>query len=232
MPPRPRSRPRSRLRLCLALLVAIVPTNRARLLLYRRLLGCEIGAGSRIGAWNLIACRSFRVGAGTTIGRFNVFRGAFAFAAGPRLFVGHGNVFACPERLDHPKLAPRGYARAIAFGADCLVNDRHFLDAHGRIAVGDGTWFAGRGSQFFTHGAGTADRDIAIGKGCFVGSAVRFAPGSGIGDGCVVGIGSVVVGRIEADDALVAGFPATVLRDIAEDRAGGRFAFTRADWAA
>lgn len=221
-----------RLRLCLALLVAVVPTNRARLFLYRRLLGYEIGPGSRIGPLNLLACQRFRVGPGATIGRFNVFRGAFAFSAGPRLFVGHGNTFACPDRLDDPKLAPRGYARAIAFGADCLVNDGHFLDAHGRIAVGDGTWLAGRNSQFFTHGAGTRDRDIAIGRGSFVGSAVRFAPGSGIGDGCVVGIGSVVVGRIAADEALVAGYPATVLRGIAEERATGRFAFSRADWAA
>lgn len=220
------------LRLFLALLIAVLPGNRLRLLCYRRLLGCEIGAGSRIGALNLIACRSFRLGAGATIGRFNIFRGAFAFSAGPGLFVGHGNVFACPDRLDDPKLADRAYARAIAFGADCLVNDRHFLDAHGRITVGDGTWLAGRDSQFFTHGASARDRDIAIGAGSFVGSAVRFAPGSAVGDGCVVGIGSVVVGRIEGDEALIAGFPACVLRDIADERATGRFAFSKADWAA
>lgn len=220
------------LRLLLAALVALLPTNRARLFCYRRLLGYEIGAGSRIGPLNLIACQAFRVGPGTTIGRLNVIRGAFALSAGPRLFVGHGNVFACPDRLDDPKLAGRGYARAIAFGSDCLVNDGHFLDAHGRITVGDGTWLAGRDSQFFTHGAGARDRNIAIGHGCFIGSAVRFAPGAAVGDGCVVGIGSVVVGRIEGDEALIVGFPACVLRGIAEERAAGRFAFTRADWAA
>jgi acetyltransferase-like isoleucine patch superfamily enzyme len=220
------------LRLCLALLIAILPVNRLRLFCYRRLLGYEIGAGSRVGPLNLIACRSFRLGAGATVGRLNVFRGAFVFSAGPRLFVGHGNVFACPDRLDDPKLADRGYARAIAFGADCLVNDGHFLDAHGRIAVGDGTWIAGRDSQFYTHGASARDRDIAIGGGCFIGSAVRFAPGSSIGDACIVGIGSVVVGRIDEDEALIAGFPACVLRGIAEERAAGRFAFSKADWAA
>lgn len=219
-------------RLLLALLVALLPANRLRLLAYRRLLGYEIGAGSRIGPCNLIACRSVRLGPGATIGRWNLFRGAFAFTAGPRLFVGHGNVFACPDRLDHPKLADRGYARAIAFGADCLVNDGHYLDAHGSITVGDGTWLAGRDSQFFTHGASARDRDIAIGAGCFVGSAVRFAPGSAVGDGCVVGIASVVVGRIDAKEALVSGFPARVVRGIAEERAAGKFAFSKADWAA
>ncbi len=218
-------------RLLPALLIAVAPTSRLRVLLYRRLLGYEIGAGARIGPLNLIACRSFRLGAGATIGRWNVFRGSFAFSAGPRLFVGHGNVFTCPERFD-PKHVDRAYARTIAFGADCLVNDGHYLDGHGRIDVGDGTWIAGRDSQFLTHGAGTRDRDIAIGAGCFIGSAVRFAPGSGVGDANVVGIGSVVVGRIEADEALIAGFPATVIRGIAEERARGRYAFSKGDWAA
>ena len=221
-----------RLRLCLSLLIALLPANRLRLLCYRRLLGYEIGQGSRIGPFNLIACRSLRLGPGATIGRWNVFRGAFALTAGPGLFVGHGNVFACPDRLDDARLAGRAYARSIAFGADCLVNDGHFLDAHGRIGVGDGTWIAGRGSQFWTHGAGAEDRDITVGAGCFLGSAVRFAPGSAVGAACVVGIGSVVVGRIDAEAALVAGFPARVVRGLADERAAGRFAFTRADWVA
>ena len=221
-----------RYRICLSLLVAIVPSNRLRLFLYRRLLGYEIGAGSRIGALNLIACQHFRLGPGATIGRFNVFRGAFAFSAGPRLFVGHRNVFTCPDRLDAPALRARGYARAIKFGADCLVNDGHYLDGHGHISVGNGTWIAGRDSQFHTHGASARDRDIAIGAGCFIGSAVRFAPGSAVGDACVVGLGSVVVGRIDAREALVSGFPARPIRDIAAERAAGKFAFSRADWAA
>lgn len=221
-----------RLRLCLALLAAILPSNRLRLFVYRRFLGYRIGPGSRIGPLNLIACDSFEVGPGATIGRFNLVRGAFAFSAGPRFFVGHRNTFACPTGLDHPGVAGRGYARRIAFGADCLVNDGHFLDAHGAITVGDGSWIAGRDSQFFTHGASARDRDIAIGARCFIGSAVRFAPGSAVGDTCVVGIGSVVVGRIEADEALVSGFPARVIRGIAEERAAGKFAFSKADWAA
>jgi acetyltransferase-like isoleucine patch superfamily enzyme len=220
-----------RLRLVLSALIGLVPSNRLRIFLYRRIFGYEIGRGARIGMLNVIACRHMRLGPGATIGRRNVFRGCFDFIAGPRLFVGHGNVFTCPPRLDHPKLAERGYAMAIEFGEDCLVNDGHFLDAHGRISIGDGTWIAGRDSQFFTHGVGVADRDIAIGKGCFVGSAVRFVPGSGVGDANVVGMGSVVTGRIAGDEALISGFPARILRGIAEDQARGGFAFSKADWA-
>lgn len=221
-----------RLRLLTALLIALVPVNALRLALYRLLLGYEIGPGCRIGMLNLIACRSLRLGAGAVIGRGNVIRGGFDFVAGPRLVVGDLNVFHCPKALDHPKLAARAYATRLELGADCLVNDAHYFDLHGRIAVGDGTWIAGRGSQFWTHGVSVADRDIAIGSGCFVGSAVRFAPGSGVGDGNIVGIGSVVVGRIDARDALVSGFPAAAVRSIAVDRLAGRYRFSRDDWAA
>ena len=166
-----------RIRLLMSLLIALMPLNVLRLALYRALLGYEIGPGCRIGMLNLIACKHFSLGHSARIGRANVFRGSFEFSAGSNLFIGDFNVFSCPKALDHPKLAGRRYATRIEFGEDCLVNDGHYLDAHGRITVGDGTWIAGRASQFFTHGVGVRDRDIAIGKGCFIGSAARFAPG-------------------------------------------------------
>jgi carbonic anhydrase/acetyltransferase-like protein (isoleucine patch superfamily) len=219
-----------RLRLVIAVLISLAPLNVLRLLLLRGLLGYEIGPGCRIGLLTVVACRRFSLGAGSTIGRMNVFRGAFAFAAGKRLFIGHSNRFSAPSRLDHPRLADRGYAASIGFGDDCLVNDGHYLDAHGRITVGDGTWIAGRASQFLTHGVGVRDRDIAIGRESFIGSAVRFAPGAGVGDRTIVGIGSVVVGRIAGDGVLIAGSPAKPIRDIAGDLDAGRYRYSRSDW--
>jgi acetyltransferase-like isoleucine patch superfamily enzyme len=221
-----------RLRLIIALLIALTPFNWLRLPLYRRLLGCAIGPGARIGALNLIACRSFRVGRDAVIGRGNVFRGGFDFVAGDRLFVGDLNVFHCPNDLGHAGVADRGYGTRIAFCDDCLVNDRHYLDGHGRLEIGSGTWIAGRGSQFLTHGVGVRSRDIAIGPGCFLGSAVRFAPGASVGARNLVGIGSVVLGRIEAEASLVSGFPARPVRSIADDLETGRYRFSRTDWAA
>jgi acetyltransferase-like isoleucine patch superfamily enzyme len=219
-----------RLRLLVALMIALVPANALRILLYRRLLGYEIGLGCRIGMLNLIACRHMRLGASSTIGRGNVIRGAFALTAGHGLFVGNFNVLSAPDRLDHPKLSDRAYAASIEFGDDCLVNDAHYLDGHGRLVIGDGTWVAGRGSQFFTHGVSVRDRDISIGRRCFIGSAARFAPGSGVGDGTIVGIGSVVVSRIAGDEILFSGFPAQPIRSIAADLAENRYRFSKADW--
>lgn len=217
------------MRLGLAILVALVPFGRLRIALYRRLLGYRIGAGCRIGMFNVIACRSLRLGEDSVIGRGNLIKGDFDLAAGPRLFVGNFNVMTCPWGLAGRRRGAT-YGTAITFGADCLVNDRHFLDGHGRIEVGDGSWIAGRDSQIYTHGIGVADRDVMIGRGCFVGSAVRFAPGSGVGDRVVVGMGSVVVDRVAGDASLVSGFPARAIRDISEALAAGAWRFSKDDW--
>ena len=179
---------------------------------------------------NLIACKRFSLGHSSQIGRANVFRGSFEFTAGPRLFIGDFNVFSCPKHLDHPKLADRRYAARVEFGEDCLVNDGHYLDAHGRVTIGDRPGSPAAPAQFFTHGVGVRDRDIAIGKGCFIGTAARFAPGSGVGDRNLVGIASVVVGRIAANESLISGFPAQAIRSISDDLACGKYQFSKGDW--
>ncbi len=214
-------------RLLAAALVALVPVNAVRLLLYRRLFGYRIAPGARIGPLTLLACRSVTLGPRASIGRLNVFKGDFALDAGADLFVGDFNVFISPWNLRGKR---RGYVGELSFGDACLVNDGHYLDVHGTIRIGDGSWLAGRASQFYTHGVSVTDRDITIGAGCFVGSAVRFAPGSGVGDRNIVGLGSVVLGRIVAEESLISGFPAAVVRSIAGDLASGRFAFSRDDW--
>ena len=221
----------ARLRLLVAAAIALVPVGRLRIALYRSLLGYRIGPNCRIGMFNLLACRSLHLGPDSSIGRGNLLKGDFDFIAGPRLFMGNRNVVTCPWNLA-ARDPGRGYATRVEFGADCLVNDRHYLDGHGRITVGDGSWIAGRDSQLYTHGIGAEDRDIRIGRGCFIGSAARFAPGSGVGDRSVVGMGSVVVDRIGAEAALVAGFPARAVRDISDALASGRYRFTREDWGA
>jgi acetyltransferase-like isoleucine patch superfamily enzyme len=221
----------NKLRLLMAALIALVPVGPLRIALYRGLLGYDIAEGCRIGMFNLLACRSLRLGAGSVIGRGNLLKGDFDFIAGPRLFMGNRNVVTCPWDLA-ARDPSRGYAARIEFGADCLVNDRHYLDGHGRITVGDGSWIAGRDTQLFTHGISVEDRDVAIGRGCFIGSAARFAPGSGVGNRTVVGMGSVVLDRIGDEAALVAGFPARAVRDISDALAAGRYRFSREDWGA
>ena len=68
------------------------------------------------------------------------------------------------------------------------------------------------GSQFWTHGAGVVDRNIQIGRDCYLGSAIRFALGSGVGDNVIVAMGSVVTKKFEESMVMIGGVPATVLK--------------------
>jgi len=83
----------------------------------------------------------------------------------------------------------------------------------GTFKLGDGSWIAGIGSQFWTHGAGVPEREVEIGSDCYLGSAVRFAPGSSVGNNVLVAMGSVVSNAIKIDNALVGGVPAKVLKE-------------------
>ena len=103
-----------------------------------------------------------------------------------------------------------------------MITSGHFIDAVGGFLLGAGSWIAGRGSQFWTHGADASDRHVSIGARCYIGSAVRFAPGASIADQSVVAIGSVVTKKFTDRRVLVAGVPASVVREDYESPLAGR----------
>ncbi|WP_171208081.1 MULTISPECIES: DapH/DapD/GlmU-related protein [unclassified Ruegeria] len=212
--------------LLVAIFVSAIPLNALRLGLFRRVFGYKIGKNCKIGMFTVILCRSFTLGDGSTIRARNSFKGDFDFRAGPKFFAGIGNTFICPWVLRDEM----EYTASIAFGKDCLVNESHYIDVHGQILVGDGTWLAGRASQFYTHGIGTMDRNISIGNRCFIGSAVRFAPGTRVGNRNIIGIGSVLLNEIDEDEKLISGSPARVIRSIKADLENGRYRFSKSDW--
>jgi acetyltransferase-like isoleucine patch superfamily enzyme len=213
-----------------AVLIATIPSAGLRRLLYRKVLGFQVPPSSSIGFLTLMAVPSATLGEAVSIGPLNIFKGPIAITIGSHTRIGRKNRFYASWKIVDPRFAERNYTPQLRIGEKALILNEHFFDIYGSVSIGDGSWIAGYGSQFWTHGLSVTDRDIVIGMENYLGSAVRFAPGTSIGDRNIVALGSVVLSKIEADDSLISGFPAKAIRSIAEDRAAGKYRFSFEDW--
>jgi maltose O-acetyltransferase len=115
-------------------------------------------------------------------------------------------------------------AARISIGARCYVNRHAMFDASERIEVGDDTMvgpFCYVTDHDHAFGPGLApgttplvSSPTKIGSRCWLGAHVSILKGVAVGDGTVVGAGSVVTKSLPAG-VLAAGVPARVLRVIA-----------------
>jgi len=197
-----------KVKIILAAIISIVPINPLRVLGYR-LLGYKISG--RIGFGTLIAVSEARIEK-CKLGLFNLFIGPMKVEIGAGASIGDRNTFSCGFWTEQEQYRNKNYTRSLQIGANTLITSRHYFDVAGSFVLGDGSWIAGIGSQFWTHGAGVIDRDIRIGRDCYLGSAVRFAPGSAVGDNVIVAMGSVVTKKFDVTEAMIGGVPATVLK--------------------
>ena len=98
-------------------------------------------------------------------------------------------------------------------GKNSVITLEHYSDFAASIVAGDHSTIAGYGSQFWTHGPDIGCKDIQIGNDCYFGCAVRFFPGSADGNRVLVATGSILIDRIEVDDAMIAGMPAKMKKE-------------------
>lgn len=213
-----------------AALIAIMPSAAVRRWLYRHVMGFTVPASTTIGMLTLLAVPKAEFGEDVVVGALNIFKGPFAVTIGAQTRIGRNNRFYSSWKILDVRFAERNYTPLLRIGQKALILNDHFFDIYGLLSIGDGTWIAGYGSQFWTHGLSVTDRDIVIGAENYLGSAVRFAPGTSIGDRNILALGSVVLSKVEADDSLISGFPAKAIRSIAEDRAAGKYRFSFEDW--
>ncbi|MEW6404769.1 MAG: hypothetical protein AB1649_23475 [Chloroflexota bacterium] len=198
-----------KLKTILAVLISALPLNALRVLGYR-LLGYKIH-NARMGFGTVIAVDE-AILESCKIGPFNFFAGPMKVHIQQGASIGNRNEFICGYWTLRPEYQSHGYERALEIGRDALITSRHYFDLAGKLTLGDRSWIAGMGSQFWTHGAGEQNRNIVIGADCYIGSAVRFSPGAYIGDDVLVAIGSVVSAEFPVDHTLVGGVPAKIIK--------------------
>ncbi len=195
----------------IGVLVAALPLNAVRVFLYRWIFGYRIHR-SAVG-WNTLLIVDRVELNDCKIGRNNRFIGPMTVVMKSRASIGDNNQFSCGWWAQAKQHESANYKRYLEIGEKALVTSGHYFDVVGSFILGNSSWIAGFGSQFWTHGAGVIDRNIRIGDQCYIGSAVRFAPGASIGDNTIVGIGSVVVQPFEQRDCFIAGQPAKIIKE-------------------
>jgi len=212
-----------KLKLVIPLLISLVPSNLLRILLYRIACGYQIPFSARVGFGTLLAVDKVKMGR-AFVGWFNVFQGPFTLVVEDDVHVAMFNTFRCGQWvLEENERDDPSLLRLVKLKRNCEMLFFHFVDATGGFELGEDTTVAGRHSQFWTHGTGVRDKSITIGNDCYIGSAVRFAPGASVGNHCVVGLGSVVTSKFNGDHLQIAGVPARVLQENWDWRRHGPF---------
>jgi maltose O-acetyltransferase len=110
----------------------------------------------------------------------------------------------------------------VTLGNYCVVNHSAYFDSKDQITIGPRVAVA-MGVMLFTSNHEMGDElkrwgeyktaPIDVGAGVWLGARVLVMPGVTIGDGCIVGAGSVVTKDLEPN-AIYAGVPAKKLRDL------------------
>lgn len=84
------------------------------------------------------------------------------------------------------------------------------------VEIGDFSVIGGE-SILLAHGPGFDERSVtSVGDYVYIGYRVTVLPGVKIGDGCIIGAGAIVTRNIPSGK-VVAGNPATILRDVRPD---------------
>ncbi|MEM9085908.1 MAG: hypothetical protein AAGB23_08295 [Pseudomonadota bacterium] len=215
----------------LSTIARFAPFNAIRVSALRAKRDYQIGRGVRIGFGCRFEVDSLDLGDGVIIGRFNRFAGPIRIAIGARSQIGSGNHVIGGQWVKASRFAEEGYQRTMRLGSDCLITDNHLFDCVGLIEIGDGSWVAGSASQLWTHGVGVAERDVIVGEQCYLGSAVRLAPGARLGDQCILSLASVLTRDLSsARCALVAGSPAQIVKQLEADYEAGRIEQHKRNW--
>jgi len=198
---------------------------------YRLFFGYKVGRGVRIGL-SIIDSDGCEIGDDTRIGHFNVVIGVRRLTLGDHVRIGHLNIirggdevifgrYAELIRMNEINSIPdpdvvNPVDSRITIGPGTIITTGHKIDFTDRVEIGRRVIIGGRNSSLWTHNR-QRTKPISIGDFAYIGSEIRMAPGAAIPARCIVGIGSVIVGKVDGEGWLVGGVPAKALKQLSAD---------------
>jgi acetyltransferase-like isoleucine patch superfamily enzyme len=212
------------------LLVAVLPSFLKRPL-YRLCFGYKIGKRVRIG-FSIVDAKECVIDDDVSIGHLNAFIGIRKLTIGEHARIGNLNIIRGGDevrlgryieiiRLNEINSIPEPDVvnpvdPRFLLGDGSVITASHKIDFTDRVEIGRRTILGGRNSSLWTHNR-QRTRQIEIGSFAYIGSEIRVAPGGVIPSRCIVGIGSVITGKLSGEDCLIAGVPARVIKQLDEE---------------
>ena len=162
--------------------------------IYLQMLGAKIGAGTRIPRCEVPWPHQIQIGSGCILESNIYFKYDGYWVPGPNIVIGNNTFIArnvefnCQGRIE--------IGDDCAIGGNCIFADHHHSDALGTKRMRDQE---------------TLMAPIKVGNNVLIGGNSVILKGAQIGDGAVIGVGSVVMGSIPPGEVW-AGSPAKKIR--------------------
>jgi acetyltransferase-like isoleucine patch superfamily enzyme len=211
-------------------LIAVLPSFLLRPC-YRLFFGYRIGKRVRIG-FSILDARECDIDDDVTIGHFNVVLGVAKLEIGDHARIGYLNIIRGGDevrlgrytdimRMNEINSIPdpevvNPITPKFSLGPGSIVTAGHKIDFTDQVEIGRRAIIGGRNSSLWTHNRQRTE-PISVGDFAYVGSEIRMAPGAAIPARCIVGIGSVIVGKIDAEGWLIGGVPAKPIKELSEE---------------
>jgi acetyltransferase-like isoleucine patch superfamily enzyme len=219
-----------KLRFATLALVALMPSAMARPC-YRWFFGYKIGKRVRVG-FSIIDARECRIDDDVSIGHLNIFTGTEKLTIGDHTRIGVLNIFRGGKeinigrycdilRMNEINSIPEPDAvnetdPTFFMGSGSMIAASHKIDFTDRVEFGKCVILGGRNSSLWTHNR-QMTRSILIGAYTYLGSEIRIAPGGSVPAKCIVGMGSVITKPFTKTYQLIAGVPATEVKELDDD---------------
>lgn len=203
--------------------VALILPAALRRVLFNTLCGYAIGPGARVGC-SLIGCPSLKLGAGARIGHFNVIKG-IPVELGEQARIGDFNwISGLPRGTSKHFRDEADRDPCLKLGRHASLTARHYVDCSNRVEIGEFSTVAGARSQIITHAIDLRrNRQVSapatIGRYCFVGTACIVLKGARLPDFSVLAANSSLAHNFEEPYMLYSGVPAAAVKALAPDAA-------------
>lgn len=220
----------SKSRLIVLASIAVLPSFLKRFC-YRLFFGYKIGKRVRIGL-SIIDARECRIDDDVQIGHLNVIVRVKKLGIEDHVRIGHLNIIRGGDEVElgrYAEIIRMNEINSIAepevvnpidprffLGAGSIITAGHKIDFTDRVTIGRRSILGGRNSSLWTHNR-QRTRPIEIGSFAYIGSEIRIAPGGSVPSKCIVGIGSVITGELQAEGCLIAGVPARSIKELSEE---------------